>query len=89
VRPLNPHTLALLRQLLSVPGLDSGRPFLPSEVLPRLPRSFRHLRRSGRTAAVQALERRGLVGRTADGRYYLTPAAVLLGPVLSPVEVTP
>lgn len=77
---MTPRTLALLRQLLAVPGIDSGRPFLPSAVLPPLPRAFRPQARSGRTGMLQALERRRLVARTADGRFYLTPAAVGVQP---------
>lgn len=73
-------TLALLRQLLAVPGLDSGRLWWPREVLPPLPRAFRPQCRAGRAGGLLALERRGLVGRTADGRYYLTPAAVAFAP---------
>jgi hypothetical protein len=65
----------LLAALLAVPGLDSGRTWLPDDVMP-LPRAFRPLHRSIRTQAMSALERRGLIGRTADGRYFLTPAAV-------------
>jgi hypothetical protein len=78
VPPLSPNLRELLARLLAVPGLDSGRPFWPREVLPPLPRRFRPQARSVRACAIQALERRGLVGRTADGRYYLKPAAVAL-----------
>lgn len=78
MQPLTPGPRALPALLLAVPGLDSGRPWWPDEVLPPLPRAFRPQRRSVRACGIQALERRGLVARTADGRYYLTAAAVRL-----------
>jgi hypothetical protein len=76
VPPLSANLRELLARLLAVPGLDSGHPFWPRDVLPPLPRAFRPQARAVRACGLQALERRGLVGRTADGRYYLTPAAV-------------
>jgi hypothetical protein len=76
VPPLSPNLRKLLARLLAAPGLGSGRPWWPRDVLPPLPRRFRPQARSVRACALQALERRGLVGRTADGRYYLTPSAL-------------
>jgi hypothetical protein len=73
---MSPLVRALLGRLLEVPGLDSGQPWWPREVLPPLPRRDRSRHRNVRACQIQALERRGLVGRTADGRYYLTAAAV-------------
>ncbi len=78
MRPLTRHAQALLAALLAVPGLDSGRPWWPREVLPPLPWPGRAHYRSGRTWMLWALERRGLVARTADGRYCLTTAAARL-----------
>jgi hypothetical protein len=81
VQPLKRRTRELLTYLLAVPGLDSGRPWLPDEVapLPALPARLAAPYRSGRQGQLSALGRRGLVARTADGRYYLTPAAVTGG----------
>jgi hypothetical protein len=74
---------SLLATLLAVPGLDSGRPWRPDEVIPLPSRAVAALdrahRRSGRQGMLTALERRGLVARTADGKYYLTPLAVTRG----------
>jgi hypothetical protein len=83
VQTMTRRCRSLLASLLAVPGLDSGRPWRPDEVIPLPSRGAalnRARSRAGRQAMLTALERRGLVARTADGRYYLTPAAARLAP---------